>query len=176
MVQAILLVTAIIQIALWAHAVRNDGGVQYSAVSGSTEISVHSKLENKESEAKQLSAVGMNAALWLHTPILMFNLCLYLLLLLLFQQYQKGQIYSSDAVTQIRRVGLCLLLWPLFDLIYDPALILSLKLIGMIDTGELNLVLNTDNLTMLSVGLMTTVIGWIMAEGQRLQEEQELTI
>jgi hypothetical protein len=66
--------------------------------------------------------------------------------------------------------------WSVFDLLYPILLMLLFRGTGLSDSLPLVLSIGTDQLLKLLVGLIIFVMSWIMMEGQRLQQEQELTI
>jgi len=118
----------------------------------------------------------MNAQLWLSTPGMIIQIAIYWTLFLLFSQFYRGQIFSSDAVFYIRRLGLWVLLWPVVLFIYPPLLIGGLKVIGLLEHGELSISLGSDDFAKFIAGAMIMVVGWVMHEATRLKDEQELTI
>lgn len=175
-VQVVLVLYAIIHILLWASSIISPSLSEVSQGTSDAGLFIQHNMEGKESESAQLVAANMNPRLWLTTTDTLFQLSIFYFLYLLFQQYRLGYIYSLVAVNQIKRMGYCFMLWPIFDLCYGPLLIISLKLLGIIEHGELKFSLNNENLEMLAIGLMLTVVGWIIAEGKKLKDEQDLTI
>lgn len=81
------------------------------------------------------------------------------MLLRLFWLYSKGIIFSKKNTTCIRVQGYCLVIITFIDLemqhfIHDSSV----------------------NLTPIFYGLLIIFIAWIMDEGRKIQEEQELTV
>jgi hypothetical protein len=86
----------------------------------------------------------------------------------LLEFYEKGIIFAAGTVSQIRRLGQLAVLYgvitaclPVFEThkIEFPTL-------------PLNILLSP----WLIVGSLTIIIAWVMDEGQKIQEEQELTV
>jgi hypothetical protein len=128
------------------------------------------------SEAKQLAAIDMNAMIWLESPIYIIYLMIYWFIFRLFSEYREAKIFSVDAILQLRNLGVTFIIWPVFAALYPPLLIISLKALGILEHGEINLGLGADDLSIVIMGLMLTVVGWIMGEAQKIKEEQELTV
>jgi uncharacterized membrane protein len=128
------------------------------------------------SEAKQLAAVDMNAMIWLELPTQFIYLAIYLFIYRLFSEYKQARIFSVSATSQLRNLGVILIGLPLFGALYPPLLIVSLKLMSVLEHGEINLGFAAYDLGLVVLGIMLTVVGWIMGEAQKINEEQELTI
>jgi hypothetical protein len=109
-------------------------------------------------------------------PELLFCLFIYLSLIKLFGLYQQGIIFTANHINQLRNIGTCLLVWTVFDLFYPIFLMLFLRLSGLSESLPLFFSISSDQLLRLLVGLIIFVLGWIMTEAQKLQQEQELTI
>lgn len=126
--------------------------------------------------AKELDSEGFNSYAIMLIPELSFGLFIYLSLIKLFGLYQQGSIFSVNHINQLRNIGTCLLVWPVFDLLYPILLTLFFRLSGLSDSLPLVLSIGSDQLLKLLIGLIIFVMSWIMIEGQRLKQEQELTI
>lgn len=176
LVQIMLVLYALVHISLWALSVVEQPTLGSTNQPDTNGVYITTNFKGMESEAAQLTAIGMNPRLWLNTPGALFQLAIFSFLFLLFQQYRLGSIYSLEAVTQIRRIGYCTIIWPLFEVLYGPGLIIGLKLSGVIEHGDLTFSFNNDGLEMLAIGLIITVVSWIIAEGRHMKEEQDLTI
>ena len=109
-------------------------------------------------------------------PTWHFHGFLYWSLFRLFSQYQQGDVFSTQSTGLIRQIGLCLLLWPLVSFLYPPMIIIFLKLLGVVEHGEIGLLFGSSEFRMLALGVVVTLVGWIMQEAQKLKEEQELTV
>ena len=182
----ILLVLAIVaQISVWLFfTIASPNGIpmdrpsqtQNEPDAESMDLALSNHFEGMEWAAKQLLELDMNAQLWLSTPDMIIQVVIYWTLFLLFTQFYKGQIFSITTVSHIRRLGLWVLLWPLILSVYPILLILSLKLFGVLEHGEISISLGSDDLATFISGAMIMVIGWVMHEAARLKDEQELTI
>ena len=87
----------------------------------------------------------------------------------LFANMEKGVLFGRDNVRCIRGIGWLLVAAPLLAVGFDLSkLIWSVAGPGMIDLSSLP----NDMLK----GLFVIFIAWIMDEGRKIQEEQELTV
>ena len=77
--------------------------------------------------ADALQAEGLNSYLWLTGPELIFYFLIYWWLFNLFGRYQQGDIFSAGSTRLIRNIGTCLLVWPLFSVLYPVLLTLLLE-------------------------------------------------
>ncbi|HZM06618.1 MAG TPA: DUF2975 domain-containing protein [Candidatus Saccharimonadales bacterium] len=87
----------------------------------------------------------------------------------LLNLYEKGIIFSAENVTQIRRLGQLAVFYgvlsaclPVFE---SPYIQLPLTL-------PLNILCSPGFM----VGCLTIIIAWVMDEGRKIQQEQELTV
>jgi len=99
--------------------------------------------------------------------------CLYLLAVIavyrLLNLYEKGIIFSAENVSQIRRLGQLAVFYgvltaclPVFEspqIQFPPTLPLAIL-------GSPGVI----------AGCLTVIIAWVMDEGRKIQEEQELTV
>jgi Protein of unknown function (DUF2975) len=95
--------------------------------------------------------------LWL-VKMLWSTVC-YTALFLLFNLYQRGVLFSARNVSLIRALGYYLLV----DWIIDYQMQGALR----------DMQLSTNSLF---IGLLIIFVSWIMDEGRKIQEEQELTV
>lgn len=142
----------------------------------STNISFIFTLSGFESEINQINNSGLNPEFWLTIHRLLYQLAIYGILFLLFNQYRKGDIFSFASVIHLRRLGLCVLFWSVVEIMYPSALILTLKQIGRLEHCEISFGIDASNVETLATGFIILVIGSIMAEAARLKDEQELVI
>ena len=99
-------------------------------------------------------------------------------LIKLFRLYEKGEIFSSNNVRHIRNIGYALLIDQLINPIYQAVMGLVLTW-GNASGHHLRIMaitLDQTNIGVLLTGLLVILISWIMAEGYKLHEEQQLTI
>jgi hypothetical protein len=101
-----------------------------------------------------------------------FRCALYLLAVVVFYRllnlYEKGIIFSAENVSHIRRLGELAVFYgvvtaclPVFESGGIPWPILPMNILFS---------------PWLIVGCLTIIIAWIMDEGRKIQEEQELTV
>ncbi|WP_340678527.1 DUF2975 domain-containing protein [Paraglaciecola sp.] len=126
--------------------------------------------------SRELDADGFNSHAFFLIPELLFSLFIYLSLIKLFGLYQQGYIFTISHINQLRNMGTCLLVWPVFDLLYPIFLALIFRIFGLSASLPLVFSIGSDQLLKLLIGLIIFVVSWIMMEGQRLLQEQELTI
>jgi hypothetical protein len=96
---------------------------------------------------------------WLWTVQQGFTFFSGFVLLRLFWLYSKGVIFSEKNITCIRLQGYCLIISNFIDL----------EMQNFIRDSSVSL-------TPLIYGLLIIFIAWIMDEGRKIQEEQELTV
>ena len=126
--------------------------------------------------AQQLNEAGLHSVFWMSLPSLIFYTFAYANIFFLFSEYQRQQIFSSKAIDCIKRLGIALLLWPLFNLIYYPLLLVFLRVTGQLEQATLTVEFGTDDLMQIGAACIVIVVAWIMKEANKLQQEQELTI
>lgn len=106
-------------------------------------------------------------------PVLAEMYLMYLLMSL-FRQYAKGEVFSFTAINIITRIGYTLLALPLIGRLSDLANSYLLTL----DSPKHYLVFGITSYDLQSIvtGFLVIIISWIMREAKRLHEEQQLTI
>jgi hypothetical protein len=108
----------------------------------------------------------------------------------LFHLYQRGLVFAHEAIRCIKVLGLlCVINWfvtsawhgtyYLFPAPHQP--ILPVGVIGTIHqspviVGFFSFSIGGINVGMLLAGIIIVIIAWIMDEGRKIQEEQELTV
>jgi hypothetical protein len=121
-------------------------------------------------------------------------LCLwYWTLAKLFQLYGRGSIFSTEAIRRIKTLGiLCVVNWLLLAFVHICELISSKpSIVSHVESGigsnptwpsgRSSMAFFTFSVEGINVGLLLTgfiivIIAWIMDEGRKIQEEQELTV
>lgn len=105
---------------------------------------------------------------------------LYILysLIKLFRLYEKGEIFSIQIVHYFRNVGYALLIGQLINPIYQALISVLLTWNNSLHGAKryLTITLDGTNVGLILTGLFVILISWIMAEGCKLREEQQLTI
>ncbi|MBA3662404.1 MAG: DUF2975 domain-containing protein [Gammaproteobacteria bacterium] len=97
-------------------------------------------------------------------------------LIKLFKLYEKGEIFSINHVRDIRNIGYALLTGQLLEPFYQFMMGLVLTLNNPPHHRYAAITLDQTNIGILLTALMVILISWIMAEGCKLREEQQLTI
>lgn len=107
-------------------------------------------------------------------PTIIEMLVLYFLIQL-FKLYEHGEIFSVTSVNYIRNVGYTLLIGQVINPFYDA--LLSMALTWDLPGQRTAIFLLTGkHLGIIFIALMVILISWIMAEGCKLNEEQQLTV
>lgn len=97
-------------------------------------------------------------------------------LIKLFRLYEKGEIFSIHHVKYIRNIGYALLIGQLIEPFYQFILGLVLTMNNPPHHRFASVTLDQNNIGILLTALLVILISWIMAEGYKLKEEQQLTI
>ena len=108
-------------------------------------------------------------------PTLVQMFILYCLIKL-FKMYEQGEIFSLNHVRAIRHIGYALLISQLIEPFYQFAMGIVLTLHNPPHHRFATITLDQTNIGMLLTALLIILISWIMAEGCKLREEQQLTI
>ena len=108
-------------------------------------------------------------------PILVIEFILYFLIRL-FKLYEHAEIFSVQNVRYIKKIGYALLINQIVTIICDGFLSVILTWNNPPGLRILRLTLSGMNAGMILTAFIIILISWIMAEGCRLREEQQLTI
>lgn len=108
-------------------------------------------------------------------PLLVELFILYSLIKL-FKLYEQGEIFSMQHVRYIRNIGYALLIGQLIEPFYQFIMGLVLTLNNPSHHRYASITLDQTNIGILLTALLVILISWIMAEGYKLKEEQQLTI
>lgn len=103
---------------------------------------------------------------------------LYILyaLIRLFKLYERGEIFSLQNVNYIRKIGYGVLVTQLIEPIYTGLMGVVLTMHNPHGHRFAAITLDQRNLASIFAGIIIILISWIMAEGCKLHEEQQLTI
>jgi len=111
-------------------------------------------------------------------PATVEMLVLYFLIKL-FQLYERGEIFMLENVRYLRNIGYILLIGQLINPIYDGLITANITWRNhFIKKGTSIAAVTFDgtNISFILMALLVILISWIMAEGGKLREEQQLTI
>jgi Protein of unknown function (DUF2975) len=97
-------------------------------------------------------------------------------LIKLFQVYESGVIFSVEIVKRIRNIGYALLAGQAVDPFYQAVMGVVLTLNNPKGHRLASVTLDQTNIGILLTALLVILISWIMMEGCKLNEEQQLTI
>jgi len=103
---------------------------------------------------------------------------LYILysLIKLFKLYEKGEIFSINNVRYIRNIGYSLLATQIINPFYEGLMGVALTWHNPHGHRFATVTIDQTNIGILFASLIVILISWIMAEGCKLREEQQLTI
>jgi hypothetical protein len=107
---------------------------------------------------------------------LMLVMFIFYSLIKLFKLYEKGEIFSIQHVRYIRNIGYTLLAGQLIEPFYQFAMGLVLTWHNPPHHRFASITLDQTNFGILLTAFLVILISWIMAEGCKLHEEQQLTI
>lgn len=106
------------------------------------------------------------------------NLLVLYFLIKLFRLYERGEIFSIKNVNYIRNIGYILLigqcLHPICDALMSIILTWNNHLYGA--KRYIAITFSGTNLSIILIALLVILVSWIMAEGYKLREENQLTI
>lgn len=94
----------------------------------------------------------------------------------LFSHFAHGQIFTKNSTDCLRRTAVTLLAIPLVAIPINSVVGVILTSHNPIGYRVLGVSFGTPQLLDVLTGLVLVVIAWIMNEGQRLQEDAELTV
>lgn len=97
-------------------------------------------------------------------------------LIKLFKLFEQAIFFSIENVRSIRNVGYALIASQVINPIYQGLMGLILTWRNPEGQRVLSITLDHTNIGVILVALMVILISWIMLEGYKLREEQQLTI
>jgi len=104
------------------------------------------------------------------------EMCILYFLIKLFKLYESEEIFSLNHVRYISNIGYALLIDQLIEPFYQFIMGLILTMHNPPHHRYAAIVLGQTNIGILLTALLVILISWIMAEGCKLREEQQLTI
>lgn len=108
-------------------------------------------------------------------PMIMIECILYFLIRL-FKLYENAEIFLVQNVSYIKKIGYALLITQIVSILSDGLLSVIVTLNNPNGFRSLTLTVSGENISLALTAFMIILISWIMAEGCRLREEQQLTI
>lgn len=97
-------------------------------------------------------------------------------LIKLFRLYEKAEIFSINNVRYLRNIGYALLIGELLSPIYQSLISFAMTWNNGHGHRYITITLDGTNIGIMLLALFIILISWIMAEGCKLREEQQLTI
>lgn len=95
------------------------------------------------------------------------------LIITLFKRYRKKRIFDSSSAVLIQKI--CLYFF-ITQLLYTVGAVVNTYIYSLRTQPIISLSLGTKEVTVLILGLMGLAMSWIIAEAQKMREEQLLTI
>lgn len=97
-------------------------------------------------------------------------------LIKLFRLYEHDEIFSINNVRYIRNIGYALLVSELINPIYQALMGIVLTMHNPPGHHFFGITWGSNNAAIILMAFMIILISWIMAEGCKLSEDQQLTI
>lgn len=120
--------------------------------------------------SQKLAGFALNLA-----PLAIELMILYFLIRL-FKLYEQGEIFSFNNVRFIRNIGYLLFIGAIVDMLYEALLGVLLSFQHGYGHAVLSITFDDDGFGTLLIASIIILVSWIMAEGCKLREEQQLTI
>lgn len=108
-------------------------------------------------------------------PTVITVMILYFLIKL-FGLYEKGEIFSINNVSYIKKIAYALLIGQLLNPIYEGLLSATMTIHNPHGYRYGIISFSGTNVCVILLALLIILISWIMAEGCKLREEQQLTV
>lgn len=97
-------------------------------------------------------------------------------LIKLFKLYERGEIFLLDNVCYLRNIGYALLLGQMLNPLYEFAMGMVLTFRNPPGHRFASITIDQTNVGMILIAFLVILISWIMVEGCKLREEQQLTV
>lgn len=97
-------------------------------------------------------------------------------LIRLFELYEQGDIFKLTNVRCYKKLSQVLIGWFFASILCSSLLSVVLTLHHPPGQRMISLGLDSSEISTLLVGLILMVIAWVMEEGRKLQEDQDLTV
>jgi hypothetical protein len=150
------------------ETILNNGGMYMGIPSGSGSIKLHE--HHFSLVAKFIGLAGsivQNA---------IFAVGVYYLIQL-FKLYEKGSLFTRQHVNYFKDIGIALAIYSTLGMMLsDMIFVLAATFDNAPGTRMISIGFGTTNLEVLVISALIILTSWIMAEGFKLKQEQELTI
>ena len=97
-------------------------------------------------------------------------------LIKLFRLYEQAEIFSLNNVRYLRNIGYALFVGQVINPFYQFVMGIVLTLNNPKGHRYAAFTFDQTNISLLLMGLLMILVSWIMAEGCKLHEEQQLTV
>jgi hypothetical protein len=97
-------------------------------------------------------------------------------LMRLFHLYEQGAIFRPSNVQCFKKLSRVLIWWFAVGIVHRSLLSVALTLHNPPGQRIFTLSIGSPDLTALLLGCILAVIAWVMEEGRKLQEDQDLTV
>ena len=97
-------------------------------------------------------------------------------LMRLFELYERGEIFKLSNVHCYKKLSRVVIWWFVAGILCQSLLSVVLTLHHPPGQRMLTFALSSSDLAILLLGLILAVITWVMEEGRKLQEDQDLTV
>ena len=94
----------------------------------------------------------------------------------LLKLYRAGQFFSGSHVQCFKRLGRILIYYTVAGVVESTAIVLVMTMNNPSGQKMLSIGFSSDDLTLLVVAAIVLMISWIMDEGRKMAEENELTV
>lgn len=108
-------------------------------------------------------------------PLIILEFLFYSLIRL-FKLYERGEIFSALNVVCIKNIGVSLLVLQIVQVICNGLLSMILTWNNPPGFKVITVTLSGFNVGMMLMALLIILVSWVMMEGCRLRNEQQLTI
>lgn len=89
----------------------------------------------------------------------------------LFEAYRQGAIFAAGNAVHLRAFAVCVVVAAIAKIVIVPLLSVVLSWHNPPGMRALNIAIGSDDIAALFAGLLFLVVAWIMAEAQRLAED-----
>ena len=97
-------------------------------------------------------------------------------LIRLFRLYEEARIFTTENVHYIRLTGLMIFLSQIILPFYEALMTFVLTSHNPVGKHFITISFGNGNIKILIIALLIMLIAWIMDEGRKIQDEQQLTV
>lgn len=108
-------------------------------------------------------------------PSIIIMTILYFLINL-FKLYEQGKIFTLQNVKYLKHIGITMLIGQVVNFVYEGLISFALTFHNPHGHQVSSFYFGTDDIYNIVIAIMIIVISWIMAEGCKLQDENQYTV